>query len=171
MSDTPAVNIPSETAFEAQVNGLVEVTLYDSFGKAIKVTAADEAHWLARGFTRKAGDPMALLGELTALMDAAKPAITKMVEGVVGDGVIDRSDQAQLATARHAMQLVEIAWGDLQTALFALFPLSEGAGITLFKIEQNADGREIRQEVTVDPGQVDLYVEQGWIKPAAPKEK
>lgn len=171
MSDTPAVNIPNETGFEAEVNGPVEVTLYDSFGKAIKVQAADEAHWLARGFSRRAGNPTALLSELTALMDAAKPAITKLVEGVVGDGVINRSDQAQLAAARHAMQLVETTWGDLQTALFALFPLSEGAGVTLAKIERNASGQEIRQEITVDPGQVDLYVGQGWVKPAAPKEE
>lgn len=145
---------PHESDVSGAVNAPAEVTLYDPSGKSVRVPEADAAYWLAQGFAREAVDLAGAAAQFAILLKAAGEAAVAFAAGVQADGVIDPADDAQYHTVIQALREAEQAWGRLERAAHAQYPIAQGQGVAMVTPEGAA--------VAVDPGQVALYAEKGW---------
>jgi len=147
-------NISHSDSADGVVNDPEKVTLWHTNGKPMTVNFADLAFWLDQGFRYTKVDLAATLAELKAVFPEALDAVVRYVEGVTHDGEIDPDDTAAQATAQYAMRRLELAWGQLVRDIETLFPIKQGQPVKM----RASDGTPI----DVDPGQVELYLGQGW---------
>lgn len=150
--------MPNETTMNstttASVNeGLVE--LFDYAGDSIFVPESAAENWISKkGFRRTKFDIEGTASELISFLEAAVPAVSDYVSGVVEDGVIDPSDEANYFTAVKAMSKVFDLWNQLQADISRKYAVVNAAGVAMLSPEG--------EEATVDPNQVNDFKAKGW---------
>ncbi len=150
-------NSPHDATIGAAVNAAARIVLYDENGKGIEVAEADAAYWLSKGFTRSPADPEEAHNEFNQALAAVNRAVEDYIRGCLEDGLIDPGDRAARFTALVAFGLMEAAWSKLDRALLGKFPKLEPEPEEMINLEDKT--------VRVDPGQVELLLEQGWRLP------
>jgi hypothetical protein len=151
MSD---INIPNESVASAVVNADARVTLYHPASKIpVEIFERDAEKLLALGFRRKVSDPLAALTAALATLRGIEPALTKYVDGVTRDGVIDRSDVSAHAVLFVSIDAFSGALGELLQSIDETYPRAEASSVALSK------GGDL---ISVDPNQIDAFKAEGW---------
>lgn len=148
------VDIPNDASVGAAVNAEARVTLYHPSSKIpVEIFERDAEKLLALGFRRKISDPYAALTAALATLRGIEPALTKYVDGVMRDGVIDRSDVSAHAVLFVSIDAFSVALAELLQSIDETYPRAEASPVSLAK------GGE---SITVDPNQVDAFKAEGW---------
>lgn len=157
MNDQVLANVGHDSAAEGIANPAAQmITVFDDAGRMIAVPETDIDHYLSLGYSRDYVDPKTVLADLMVMATACTDALKAAVDKVTADGHIDTNDSAELATAEAALAVFVDGGTRVLRALMVRFPTKEPAGVAM----TNAEG----ESTTVDPGQVDLHLEQGWTR-------
>ncbi len=154
-------DIPHEATVSAAVNAPMPERLFDAAGRSILVDAADVEHWIAQGFRRGVIDLQDEKDSLRLLCDTVCQAYTAYIDGVIRDEEIDPSDVAQAAAARAAVAELAQAISNIEQSISAEYEIKQPDGVRVRRTHPDTGESE---ETFVDPGQVDLYAQEGWVK-------
>jgi len=145
---TATVNAPA---------GPTLVPLYHPNGQATSVPEVAVASMLRDGWSREAHDVAALAEEFPLVAETAKGAISQLVTEVQQAGTIGRGAESQMRVADEALRAVVTCYARLVRALHFRYPLQEADPVTVVHTQTGEERR-------VDPGQVALHREQGFVQ-------
>ena len=115
-------NVPQDAAVAAVINDpAARVDLYGPENRIISVHPDDVDFWLNNGFRRNKLDIRATASELVATLTATAAIIGPWVDGIVGDGYIDTSDESNEAAVFVAMAKVTGLYRQLADDLHAVY--------------------------------------------------